>query len=570
MWTKDSKVIVLMTLFPLTSAALGQTGGTAGSSGSAEADFEVLRDAYVARYRPLVIQSETAWWDANTTGADEAFERRKQAQNALVELHSDRATFAKLKALREGGKIADPLLKRELDVMYRSHLPGQGDPQLQKKIIALESEVEQTFNAHRGEVDGKPLSENDIRQILSDTKESSKAEKAWKAYMQVGAGVEKKLRELVGLRNELARQLGFRNFFAMKLTLQEIDEAELVRLFDELDTLTQAPFTALKKEIDTAMAARFGIAADQLRPWNFGDLFFQEAPGIEGVNLDDLYKDRDLLALAKDYYGGLGTPADDILQRSDLYEKPKKSPHAFSTNLNRADDIRVLCNLKPNLYWADTLIHELGHAVYDKYIGKDIPFLLHEPSHSLTTEGFAMMVGAMVKNEDFLVKALKIPPDQATGLVQSARRSLRAEKLIFSRWTQVMMRFERGMYDKPDQNLGELWWSLKGRYQLLNPPETANRPDYAAKVHVVTAPVYYHSYMMGELFACQLHAHIAAKVLGMDDPGKTSFYGRKEVGDYWRDKVFGPGNRFSWNELTKHATGEPLSAKAFARFYVQR
>lgn len=533
-------------------------------------DFKKVRDEYVAKYRPLVIQSETAWWDASTTGADEAFERRKQAQSALVELHSDRALFAKLKALKESGNIADPVLKRELDVMYRSHIPGQSDPQLQKKIIALESEVEQLFNAHRGEVDGKPLSENDIRQILSDTKESSKAEKAWKAYMEVGASVAKKLQELAGLRNEVARQLGFRNFFAMKLTLQEIDETELVKLFDDLDALTKEPFAALKMDIDSAMAKRFGLTPDQLRPWHFGDLFFQEAPGIEGVNLDDIYKDKDLLALAKDYYNGLGTPAEDILQRSDLYEKPKKSPHAFSTNLNRADDIRVLCNLKPNLYWADTLIHELGHAVYDKYIGTGVSFLLHEPSHSLTTEGFAMMVGAMVKNEDFLVKALKIPPDQATGLVQSAQRSLRAEKLIFSRWTQVMMRFERGMYDKPDQNLGELWWSLKGKYQLLNPPETVNRPDYAAKIHVVTTPVYYHSYMMGELFACQVHAYIAKNILGLDDPTKTSFYGKKEVGDYWKQKVFGPGNLYSWNEFTRQATGEPLSAKAFARFYVQR
>src|SRR3990172_12123254 len=112
-------------------------------------DFKKIRDEYVAKYRPLVIQSETAWWDANTTGADEAFERRKQAQGALVELHSDRATFSQLKALKDSGNITDPVLKRELDVMYRSHLPGQSDPQLQKKIIALESEVEQMFNAHR-------------------------------------------------------------------------------------------------------------------------------------------------------------------------------------------------------------------------------------------------------------------------------------------------------------------------------------------------------------------------------------------------------------------------------------
>jgi peptidyl-dipeptidase A len=545
----------------MTSSAWGQA--------SADADARKLRDAYVAKYKPLVIASETAWWEASTTGEDAAFEKRKQAQNALVELHSDKAVFAQLKSLREAGQLKDPVLAREIDVMYRSHVPGQADATLQKKIIEIETEVEQIFNAHRGEIDGKPMTENEIRQILKDTQDPQLAEKAWKAYMHVGPKVEQALAAAVELRNRVARELGYKNFFVMKLSLQEIDESELVKLFDELDALTQEPFNALKKEIDAAMAKRFGTSADQLRPWHFGDLFFQEAPGIEEVNLDDVYKNKDLLALAKDYYASLGTPAEDILARSDLYEKPKKSPHAFATNLNRADDIRILCNLQPNLYWADTLIHELGHAVYDKYIGKGVPFILHEASHSLTTEGFAMMVGAVVKNEDFLVKAVKVPPDQAAKLVQSARKSLRAEKLIFTRWTQVMMRFERGMYADPKQNLGKLWWDLKKRYQSLSPPETVDRPDYAAKVHIITHPVYYHSYMMGELFASQLHEHIGTKVLRLTDPTKTSFYGRKEVGDFWKEKVFGPGNLHAWNELTRQATGEHLSAKAFAKLYVK-
>ncbi len=540
------------------------------NAAGAEAEFKALRDAYLAKYQPLTIQSETAWWDANTTGSDEAFKRREQYQGELVELHSDAAVFSQLKSLKDGGQIKDPILKRELDVMYRNHLAGQGDKELQKKIIALETEVEKTFNAHRGEVDGKPLSENDIRQILSESKDSAQVEKAWKGYMQVGAKIESQLKELVALRNQLAKQRGFKNYFAMKLALQEMEEAELLKLFDELDQLTREPFAALKKDIDAKRAAHFGINPAELRPWHFSDLFFQEAPALEEVNLDDLYKDRDLLAMAKEYYTGLGLACEDILQRSDLYEKPGKSPHAFSISINRADDVRVLCNLKPNVYWADTLIHELGHAVYDKFIGKEVPFLIHEPSHSLTTEGYAMMMGALVKNEDWLVRVLKLPPEQASKLVEAARRNLRAEKLIFARWAQVMVRFEHGMYNNPDQNLGELWWNLKKKYQMLNPPETVNRPDYGAKVHIVTAPVYYHSYLMGELFACQVHNYIGRNVLKIDDPRKTCFAGSKEVGNYLREKVFGPGNKLPWNELTKFATGESLTPKYFAQQYVKQ
>jgi peptidyl-dipeptidase A len=356
----------------------------------------------------------------------------------------------------------------------------------------------------------------------------------------------------------------------MRLELDEVGEDQLIRLFDELDELTAGPFTSLKADIDKARAAKFGIDVKALRPWHFGDLFFQEAPAIEAVNLDEVFKDQDLLALTKKYYESLGLEVGDIIARSDLYEKPGKSPHAFSTDLDREGDVRTLCNIKPNAMWADTVLHELGHAVYDKYINHDVPFVLHEASHSITTEGFAIMIGTMSKNEDWLIKCRRLPPDQAAAVVEAARREMRAQKLIFSRWAQVMVRFERGMYEKPDQDLGKLWWDLKKKYQLLNPPETTSRPDYAAKIHVVTTPVYYHSYMMGDLFASQVQHCIAANVLNVSDPTKTSFYGHKEAGDYLRKQIFGPGNLYSWNDLTKRATGEPLTAKYFAQQYVNR
>lgn len=537
---------------------------------SPDDEFRPLLETYVKKYKPLYIESATAWWEANTTGSDAAFKRKEAAETALVELHADKAVFAQLKALKEGPALGDPVLQRQLDVMYRAHLPGQADPELQKKIVAIETQVEKLFNTHRSLVGVKNLTENDVRKILSDSGESKEAEEAWKGYMAVGEKIEGPLKELVKMRNELARKLGFRNFYAMRLALQEIDEAQLLKLFDELDELTRRPFAIEKMAIDVAMAKRFKIKQEDLRPWHFGDLFFQAVPEMPGgVNLDEVYGKVDLLEMTRRYYAGMGLEADDILQRSDLYEKPGKSPHAFSTSLDRDQDVRVLCNLKPNLYWADTLVHELGHAVYDKYVAKDVPFLLHEASHSITTEGYAMMMGAMVKNEDFFRSVLKLSPEDAAAAAATAKRSLRREKLIFARWAQVMMRFEHGMYNDPDQDLGKLWWSLKAKYQMLRPPEKVSRPDYAAKIHIVTAPVYYHSYMMGDLFGCQVHHHIATKVLGLDDPAKTCFAGRKEAGDYLKKNIFGPGNLYSWNDLTRHATGEPLTAKYFAAQFVK-
>ncbi len=94
----------------------------------------------------------------------------------------------------------------------------------------------------------------------------------------------------------------------------------------------------------------------------------------------------------------------------------------------------------------------------------------------------------------------------------------RDKLLIFSRWCQVMLRFEKAIYDDPDQDLNALWWDLVEEYQVVRRPEGRNAPDYASKIHIVSAPAYYHNYMMGQLFASQVHHAIARDVLGGVDP----------------------------------------------------
>jgi peptidyl-dipeptidase A len=120
------------------------------------------------------------------------------------------------------------------------------------------------------------------------------------------------------------------------------------------------------------------------------------------------------------------------------------------------------------------------------------------------------------------------------------------------------------MYEDPGQDLNKLWWDLVEKYQKVRRPPDRNAPDYASKVHIVSAPVYYHNYMMGELFASQVHHAIAREVYKGADPDAVIYVGNKEVGAFMKKRVFEPGRTLSWNELTRHATGAPLNAKAFA------
>jgi Zn-dependent M32 family carboxypeptidase len=89
----------------------------------------------------------------------------------------------------------------------------------------------------------------------------------------------------------------------------------------------------------------------------------------------------------------------------------------------------------------------------------------------------------------------------------------RADRLVFSRWALVMFSFEREIYANPQRDdLNDLWWDLAERLQLINRPPGREKPDWAAKIHLAVAPVYYHNYVLGNLISAQLRNHLEKHV----------------------------------------------------------
>ena len=524
-------------------------------------------DAHEKKVRPLDVAAGLAWWNANVSGKDEDFKKKEEAQNKIDEALSNTETFAQLKKLKEAkdkGDIDDKIVARAIDVLYLLYLEKQVDPELLKKITAKANAVEQKFNVYRANVDGKEMADSEVRKVLKNSTESDRRKAVWEASKGVGAAVAAELKELVKLRNDMARQLGFKNFHALYLYLNEQIGDDLIKLFDDLDELTREPFRTAKSEIDSRLAAKYGVQPAELMPWHYHDPFFQESPAVFEANLDAPYAKADLLALCRDFYAGIGLPIDSVIARSDLYEKKGKSPHAFCTDIDREGDVRVLANIVNNEYWMGTMLHELGHSVYSsKNIPKELMYVLRSESHILTTEGVAMQFERFSKSRAWLEK-MGVEVEHPKAFDEAAKKIQRNQLLIFSRWCQVMLRFEKSMYENPEQDLNKLWWDLVEKYQLVTRPKHRDAPDYASKIHIVSAPVYYHNYMMGQLFASQVHHAIARDVYNGADPGTVIYIDNKAVGDFMKKKIFEPGKTFDWRGLTKFATGSELSPKAFA------
>src|SRR5690606_13876689 len=114
--------------------------------------------------------------------------------------------------------------------------------------------------------------------------------------------------------------------------------------------------------LDQTLARRYNLPVEALRPWHYHDPFFQRPPQVgESIErLDDFFADKDQLDLAIRTFRGVGMEVEDILKVSDLYAREGKDQHAFCTMIDRDTfDVRILCNLQPNLRWTVTLLHEL-------------------------------------------------------------------------------------------------------------------------------------------------------------------------------------------------------------------
>jgi peptidyl-dipeptidase A len=510
-----------------------------------------IADRVEGELEPLTTGVCHGWWDLNILANEENERRRVELETALSNFLADGERFAAIEEAREG---ADGPVRRRLDLLLNTFLPQQIPSGLRMRIIELEASVESRFSQHRGEVDGRRVDDNEIKRILRGSDDAAERRAAWEASKTVGAAVADDVRGLARLRNAAAHALGYRDWFALSVVTSEMDEEKLLAMLAEADETTAAPFARWKGELDERLAARFGCTPAELAPWHYADPFFQEVPAEGGVDLADAFADADLVDLSRRTYDGIGLETRDVLERSDLYPREGKCQHAFCIDVDRAGDVRVLANVVPNQDWMDTMLHELGHATFDTGLDPALSWLLRD-THLVVTEGIAILMGRLAGDPEWLERVLGLAPKRVAAITDDLRRARSAELLVFTRWVLVMTNFERSLYADPESDLDARWWELVERYQLVRRPEGRTSPDWAAKIHIACAPVYYHTYLYGQLVASQLAATLRRECGGLVD--------RPAAGRLLAERVFAPGQSLRWDRLVERATGEPLTAAHF-------
>ena len=283
-----------------------------------------------------------------------------------------------------------------------SHHRGRGPPRLA------------VLRATAGRLGGRDVNDNEIAKILRES--SDRAERrAGLGRLEVdrpaGRAARARARALCATRRRGRSATATTSSFS--LTLDELDETWLLALLDDLDGRLAATWARTKAAIDEGQRERLGLAGGRAAA----------ALGLRRRVLPGRCRRRATTrSRRRSTHARPGRGRPRVLPGARRRRR-RRARAQRPLPARRQEPARVLRRHRPPARRArarqlragrragsGTMVHELGHAVYDLAIDAELPWLLRQPAHTFTTEAIAMLHGRLVRDETFLERFAGVAP----------------------------------------------------------------------------------------------------------------------------------------------------------------
>ena len=563
----------------------------------AERSVQDEADDFLGFYTPMMVglyaEMVRASWTASTDVSDEHTGLRTGADTIWGAFVGSGFVITRARTLLEHrDELDDSTVRQLMMVLENAAIAPQTNPDLARRRVAHESSQSALLDGYgfclnrRGENCRTPITTNDIDRVLAESNDLTERLRYWEASKEVGLALRPGLGELRDLRNATAREMGYPDFFAYRISNYGMTPDEMMQTLDRLLEEVRPLFDALSCWTRHELAQRYrhrGEVPAQIPAHWIGNRWAQSWPGlVDGVDMDALVSDKEpewIVQQAERFYVSMGFPElpQAFWDGSDLYPVPEgeerdKNDHASAWHVDLETDVRSLMSVEANWRWFGTTHHELGHIYYYlAYSNPDVPPLLREGANRAYHEAMGNLIELASGQAPYLqevgLMAEDDQPDQIQALLD---RALTGPIVFLPFAVGTMSHFEKALYsdELPDDQFQAKWWELVGRYQNVAPPSErpADGCDACSKTHIINDPGEYYDYALAEVLVYQFHDHICREILGQD-PHACNYYGRPEVGEYIQN-VMRLGATRDWREVLQEATGSELSAEPMLEYYL--
>ena len=503
-----------------------------------------------AGYQALYRVQNIALWNAATDVTPAHDAASDTAGEAMAAFTGNPALINEAKALLEHRSELKPLTVLQLDRVILNAAEGpMTNPKLVAERVAAETKQASTLNSFVFHRDGKVITANEIDDCLATNRDLARRRAVWEASKMSGPALKPGLVNLQKLRNGVAQELNYPDYFALQVASYGMTTEEMIAMQDNF--------------------------MRELRP-----LYLQLHTWVS-ANMDDRFKGRTsewIVKTAEQFYTGLGFAKlpDSFWQLSDLYPvKPgdprKKNTHASCWHIDLDKDIRSLQSVEPNAEWFYTAHHELGHAYYFmSYTRPEVPPLLRIGANPAFHEGIGELIALASCQVPYLKSVGVLPENFQANPTDFLLDDALSRAVPFIFWSSgTMTHWEADVYaGKLDPGQWNArWWQYVRNLQGIEPPSPRGEEfcDAATKTHINDTPFYYYSYAIATVLKFQLHDYIARRILHQP-PQACNYANNKEVGDFLRG-ILVKGGTEDWRKVLRDATGEDLSTRAMVEYF---
>ena len=424
--------------------------------------------------------------------------------------------------------LDDPILQRRrqlfLEVATDSQISTDAD------LVTQVESIRKDGSSIRYKIGAKQLNRPELDNVLGHEDNRELRRQAWYAQADLTNLTGDRIREVMKLRNQLGRRYANENFSNFMLRRRATNRRDLLLWFDQIRTATEPEYHALLSR----MQRDLGI--EKPEPWDLEYYFSTLSPGLDSkFGLENGWRRTTEVA------GLLG------FDFSRLPVEVKITDITFggyTMPIWYGKEIKMLVSRHTGILFADTMLHESGHALHFTFV-QEPTFILRDNYPPPMDEGLGQTMSLMMFRPEISTTIYGLSREEAGSLME--RRRL--ESNYSMRALMVQSEFELEAYDNPAQNLTTLYDRVCSKYLDVDCHQSNTwgyDPFYAA------IPVYQQNYVLAEMFAYQVH-HTLDQKFGRN-------WGR-EGGSYLHDKFLIRGGSRTLEQIMQQGTGEGLSAR---------
>lgn len=497
-------------------------------------------DSLELEYENACVQMGLANWNLYSGSGKADLDQAKQQFSEIFLNKSIQKLIEEWRA--RSSSLADDTLSRRLELWWRCFLGGQI---YSDSIIAVkENNLQKKITNFKFKYYDETITLAEINNRLRKEKNPKIRQKLWNVVSQLSAEAKDDLIELVKLRNERAKSLGFYNFYSLSLYLQQIDEEWLIKTLNSLEEQTNRKF----QEFIDASKKKYRVKI--IYPWDFDAIIYNWA------SISDTHFPKDsIFHILHKFHDNIGFKTDSL----PIKELIRNIPFGgLNIGIKIPDDSRFILNPIDGIRFYQVAFHEYGHALQVVNTKIKYPILkgyewIPGASCGAYSEGIAELQAQFVTDPEWLKRYTNATQDEIDKYI--ATKSF--GEIYALRKTLKNFFFEYEMYKAPDQDLDSLEKAMFKKYLLVDiPNKTPHR--FAASIWYTMYPCYYQNYILSEMIASQLYEVIVNKFgeKRIDNP---------DVSSWITSSLYANGEMEEWYIRIKNASGKSLETGAYLR-----